>query len=418
MNNNIKILHIVAGGLGGGAARGAYWLHLGLRELGVNSKILTNSKVTLGDENVTTILKTKKSKIENMVRSQLDGLPVLFYKNRKKIIFSTGFIGLNFTKTKEYKEADIIHLHWINGPFVNVKDLSKIDKPIVWTMRDMWPFTGGCHYSLNCDKYKIGCGNCPQLNSNKSFDLSRWVLNRKKKYLPKSMKIVGISHWLSDEAKKSELFRDFDVKTISNNINSNDFFAIDKNIAKEILGIKTNKKIILAGSTSLKDFYKGFDKYLDAIGQLDKDKYFLCFFGNLDKSVVEKLGFEYKSFGFLYDTVSLRLLYSASNVFVAPSIMDAFGKTLAESMACGTPVVCFNATGPKDIVTHKIDGYFAKPYDATDLANGIEWVLEDSIRWKQLSRNAREKVIKEFDMIKVAEKYKDLYENILKRENN
>ena len=414
MNNNIKILHIIAGGLGGGAARGAYWLHLGLRELGVNSEILTNSKVTLGDENVTTILKDRKSKIENMIRSQLDVLPARFYKNRKKFIFSTGFVGFNFTKTKEYKKADIIHLHWINGGFVNVKDLSKIDKPIVWTMRDMWPFTGGCHYSLECDKYKKGCGNCTQLNSNKSFDLSRWVLNRKKKYLPKSMKVVGISHWLSREAKKSELFRDFDVKTISNNINSNDFFPIDKNIAKEILGIKTNKKIILAGSTSLKDFYKG----LDAIGQLDKDKYFLCFFGNLDKSVVEKLGFEYKSFGFLYDTVSLRLLYSASNVFVAPSIMDAFGKTLAESMACGTPAVCFNATGPKDILTHKVDGYLAKPYDATDLANGIEWVLEDSIRWKQLSRNAREKVIKEFDIIKVAEKYKDLYENILKRENS
>lgn len=418
MNNNIKILHIVAGGLGGGAARGAYWLHLGLREIGVNSKILTNSKVTLGDENVTTILKDKKSKIKNMIRGQLDNLPTLFYKNRKKIIFSTGFVGFNFTKTKEHKEADIIHLHWINGGFINMKDLSKIDKPIVWTMRDMWPFTGGCHYSLECDKYKKGCGNCPQLNSNKSFDLSRWVLNRKKKYLPKSMKIVGISHWLSDEAKKSELFKDFDVRTISNNINSNDFFPIDKNIAKEILGIKTNKKIILAGSTSLKDFYKGFDKYLGAINCLDKDKYFLCFFGNLDKSVAEKLGFEYRSFGFLYDSLSLRLLYSASNVFVAPSIMDAFGKTIAESMSCGTPVVCFNATGPKDIVTHKVDGYLAKPYDATDLANGIEWVLEDSIRWKQLSRNAREKVVKEFDIIKVAEKYKDLYENILKRENS
>ena len=136
-----------------------------------------------------------------MIRSQLNNLPMLFYKNRKKIIFSTGFVGFNFTKTKEYKEADIIHLHWINGGFVSVKDLSKIDKPIVWTMRDMWPFTGGCHYSLECDKYKIGCGNCPQLNSNKSFDLTKYVLNRKKKYLLKSMKIVGISHWLSDEAK-------------------------------------------------------------------------------------------------------------------------------------------------------------------------------------------------------------------------
>jgi glycosyltransferase involved in cell wall biosynthesis len=231
------------------------------------------------------------------------------------------------------------------------------------------------------------------------------------------MKIVGISHWLSDEAKKSELFKDFDVRTISNNVNSNDFFPIDKKIAKEILGIKTNKKLILAGSTSLKDFYKGFGKYLRAINYLNKDKYLLCFFGNLDKNVTEKLQFEYKYFGFLYDNISLRLLYSASNVFVAPSIMEAFGKTIAESMSCGTPAVCFDTAGPKDIVTHKVDGYLAKPFDAIDLANGIEWVV-NSENYDELCQNARAKVISKFDIVKVAAKYKDLYEDILKRGNS
>jgi len=180
-------------------------------------------------------------------------------------------------------------------------------------------------------------------------------------------------------------------------------------------GIKTDKKIILAGAQSLKGFYKGFDKFIEAINLLDKDKYFLCFFGNLDKSVAESLEFEYKNFGFLHDTVSLRVLYSASDVFVAPSIMEAFGKTLAEAMACNTPVVCFDATGPKDIVDHKINGYKAIPFESRDLANGIEWILNNK-NHNELCQNAREKVLREFDSVVVAKKYIKLYEEIMSGE--
>ena len=158
----------------------------------------------------------------------------------------------------------------------------------------MWPMIGGCHYAMECDKYKTGYGNCEQLKSKSNYDLSKIVLNRKKKYLPKGMKVVGISHWLSSEAKKSALFKDFDIRTISNNIDTKEFFPVNKEIAKERLGIKTNKKIILVGSTSLKDFYKGFSKYLEAIRFLDGNKYYLCFFGNIDKKTVDSLGFEYK----------------------------------------------------------------------------------------------------------------------------
>ncbi len=411
----MKILHIVGGELTGGAARGAYWLHIGLKELGIDSKIFTNSNITFNDDAIIGTTQTKKDKFFNMIRSQLYSLLMSFYPKRKKIIFSSGIFGVDFTKTKEYQEADIIHLHWINGDFVNMKHLSKIDKPIVWTIRDMWPMTGGCHYAMECENYKIGCGNCEQLNSHNSYDLSKFILNRKKKYLPKNMKIIGISHWLSDEAKKSELFKEFDVQTISNNINTKEFFPVNKMIARDILGINTKKKIILAGSTSLNDFYKGFEKYLEAVKKLDKVAYFLCFFGNFDKSIADDLGFEYKSFGYLYDNVSLRLVYSCADVFVAPSLMDAFGKTIAESMACETPVVCFDATGPKDIVTHKTDGYKAKPFETDDLAAGVEWVLNNS-NYNELCQNAREKVLREFDNGVAGKRYIELYEDILKND--
>ncbi|URA10849.1 glycosyltransferase family 4 protein [Thermospira aquatica] len=408
----MKILHIVAGNLNGGAARGAYWLHCGLRKIGVESKILTNGINTFEDNSVTTILKSKIDKAFNLMRGEFDNLIVLLYPKRKKVIFSTGLFGIDFTKTREYREADIIHLHWINAGFVNIKHLSKINKPIVWTMRDMWPFTGGCHYSMECENYKRGCGFCVQLQSNKKYDLSRLVLYRKKKYLPKDMKVVGISSWLSEKAKESDVFRNFEIHTIPNAIDTKEFFPIEKKVAREILGIKTRKKIILVGATNVNDFYKGFGRYFDALKMLEKNKYFLCFFGILEEKLITDLGFEYKSFGYLHDNISLRLVYSSADVFVAPSMMEAFGKTLTEAMSCGTPVVCFDATGPKDIVTHQLDGYRAIPFDPSDLAKGIAWVIHHP-EYEKLCQNAREKVVREFDSEVVAQKYVELYKRIL-----
>jgi glycosyltransferase involved in cell wall biosynthesis len=245
----MKVLHIVSGSLKsnplkGGAAKGAYWLHLGLKKLGVNSKILTNGYLKDKKEDVETITKNKKDIFMYLFRNNLDKLLLLPYINREKRIFDTGFFGYDITKTNIYQESDIINLHWINNGFVNIKQLSKINKPIIWTVRDMWPMTGGCHYSMGCDHFESGCGKCKQLNSNRDFDLSKIVLKRKEKYLPQNIKIVGISNWVSSLARKSKLFRNREIKTIFNNVKTDDFIAVDKAQARKILNIKTNKKLI------------------------------------------------------------------------------------------------------------------------------------------------------------------------------
>lgn len=227
----MKVLHIIGGELDGGAARGAYWLHSGLGSIGVESAVFTNSINTLGDNSVITSSKTKADKVFNILRSQADNIFCSFYRKRKRVIFSTGCVGVDFTKTTEYRDADIIHLHWINAGLVNIRHLNKVKKPIIWTFRDMWPMTGGCHYSLDCEKYLYNCGNCPQLGGKHFTDLSYLVLKRKRKYIPKNLKIVAISHWLTDCAKKSSLFRGYDVRTIHNNIDTKVFFPIEKQIA-------------------------------------------------------------------------------------------------------------------------------------------------------------------------------------------
>lgn len=409
----MKILHLVSGNLGGGAARGAYWLHKGLLDLGIDSRVLTTSTQTYGDPTVNSITTDKKGKLAELLRRQADFSLKNFYTERKKRVFSTGLFGFNFIKTREYQEADIVHLHWISGGFINIKHLRKIIKPLVWTMRDMWPMTGGCHYSIDCEGYQSGCGQCPQLGSRKSYDLSRFVFNRKKKYIPKRTELVGISDWLSNCARNSALFEDFDIRTIYNNVNTHDFFPIRISTARQILGLPGRQPIVLAGAQNLHDFYKGFDAYLQALNCL-KSRPLLLFFGQLNSETISALDYNYVNLGYLHDTVSLRIAYSAADVFVAPSRMDAFGKTLAESMACGTPVVCFDATGPREIVDHLSDGYKARPFEPSDLSRGIEWLLADRERLNKMSENAYHKVRTKFDVPVIASKYSDLYQDLLK----
>lgn len=407
----MKVLHLVGGDLNGGAALGAYLLHNALKNAGIDSRILTNSKPILDDQSVTYIAHSPKTKLLNVFRAQLDKAPLWFYKQTQMSTFSTGIAGFDFTNTQEFNDADLLHLHWINGGLVNTKHLAKVNKPIVWTLRDMWPMTGGCHYALDCENYKESCGNCPQLERRGPRDLSRWVQRRKIKYLPREMVVVGISSWIAKRAQASSVFRASDIRLIHNNINTDDFFPVEKETARTLLGIRTKKKIILAGAQSLNSPYKGFAKFLESLEMIEKDEFLLAFFGRLDEQPIKNLGFEYKNFGFLHDAISLRLAYSASDVFVAPSIMEAFGKTIAESMACGTPAVCFDATGPRDIIDHQINGYRARPFDAADLARGIKWVMKSD--YPKVCEEAREKITGAFDSRIIATQYKELYEELL-----
>ncbi|WP_346856196.1 glycosyltransferase family 4 protein [uncultured Draconibacterium sp.] len=410
----MKIVHIIAGNLDGGAARGAYWLHRGLINLGVDSKVFTNSEITFGDTSVITITKTKKDKLKKVVHENLDYLLTLFYRKRNKDIFSTGFFGENLAKNELVKNADIVHLHWINSGFVNIKHFKKISVPIVWTIRDLWPMTGGCHIAeaLDCQNYKDACGNCKQLGSHRALDLSTIVFRRKKKIFNTNIKPVGISKWITQKANESELFKDLNTITIPNNIDTREFAPIDKLLARNLLNISTTKKIILCGATSVQLTYKGFNKYLEALKMLEREKYILAFFGKLDDETIKDLGFEYLNFGYLHDNIALRLLYSAADVFVAPSIMEPFGKTLGEAMACETPVVCFDATGPKDIVDHRKNGYKAKSFDAEDLKMGIKWVLENN-QDNYLGKAGRIKVLQEYSIEVIAQKYIEFYQTIL-----
>tara|TARA_B110000483_G_C18203728_1_gene546557 strand:+ start:2648 stop:3886 length:1239 start_codon:yes stop_codon:yes gene_type:complete len=401
-----KVLHVVGGSLSNGAAKGANILHQALLELGIDSKLLNDTPIKTNTKNIETLDKNIIFINNNFIKRLINKIFVYSEKALKSMYlhspretFTLSFFGFDITKLKAYKDADIIHIHWLNQGFINLSSLSKISKPVVWTMRDMWAFTGGSHYSMDFEKYE------------KSF-ISRIIQNFKKKSYTSKFQFIAVSNWLKDKAKKSDILKDYNIKQIDNNIDLKDFELITKNDARSKLNIFTKKQIILYGAQNPQSKRKGWNIFVQTLNKLDKSKYFLLIFGNFwSNQVLEKIGIEYKVLGYVSDKKILNATYSSSDLFVASSIEDAWPKTFAEAMYCKTPVICFDKTSLSEIVDHKINGYVVKNFDSNELKEGIDWLSEEIKNNSYIGDNARTKVLN-YDAKIIAKKYIDLYKKL------
>jgi glycosyltransferase involved in cell wall biosynthesis len=412
----MNILHISTSDIDGGAARAAYRLHRGLKNLNLDSKMLVKEK----SSNDISVIAPELSLSQGLARVKLtfDALPLKLYTQRKSLL--SIHLLPDFSSSKVAKiSPDIINLHWISAAFIQIETLAKLRRPLVWTLHDMWTFTGGCHYTGDCENYTKSCGSCPQLGSNKDCDLSRWVWQRKvNSWKNLDMTIIAPSSWMAERASSSSLFKNAKIQVIPHGLDTEVFRPIKRQIAREVLRLPQDKQLILFGAIqATSDKRKGFHLLQAALQKLSKsgweDKLELVIFGTSQPEKSTDLGFKANHLGHLHDDGYLALLYSAADVMVVPSIQECFGQTGSESLACGTPVVAFDGTGLKDIVDHRQNGYLAKPYEVDDLAQGIVWILENQERYEQISNNARIKAKKEFSIDLQAQRYYNLYSNIL-----
>jgi len=410
----MKILIVNTFDIQGGAARAAYRLHRALLVEGIGSQMLVQSKSS--DDFTVIGASTKLTRLLATCRSLLDALPVLMYKNRTQRLFSPSWLPFSgMVKKINDLNPDVVHLHWICSGMLRIEDIARIKAPIVWSLHDMWALTGGCHYDEECGAYKDSCGLCRVLGSSKGYDLSQYLFKRKLASYSKhkNLTIVGLSRWLASCAEQSRLFKKNKVVCLPNPIDTSVYLPLEKTVARELLRLPLGKKLILFGAmAATSDPRKGYKELSEALGLLNIDDIELVVFGSSAPKVSGSFNFKIHYLGQLYDDATLRALYSAADVMVVPSLQEAFGQTASESMACGTPVVAFGATGLLDIVDHKENGYLAKPFDITDLAAGIEWIL-NAPNYEQLSANARNKVVNEFDSRVVAKRYIELYESVL-----
>jgi glycosyltransferase involved in cell wall biosynthesis len=402
--------------ISGGAARAVYRLHTGLKRIGVNSQMLVGRKIT-GDRSVIGPL-SKWARGLALICPYIDALPLLLYRRKTTAIFSPAVLPDNLSSKVYALDPDLIHLHWIAGGFLRIETLHKFRKPVIWTLHDMWAFTGGCHYDEGCERYRNECGVCPQLDSKRLYDLSRFVWRRKKKaWQDLEITIVTPSKWLAGCVKSSSLLQDHRTVVIPNGLDTECFKPIDKKTARNILSLPSDKKLVLSGSIdAFSDKRKGMHYLEPALKKLQDyglhEKAELVIFGSSEPAIPPDFALRTRYMGNLYDDVTLSLLYAAADVFVSTSTQDNLPNAIIEAFACGTPAVAFNVGGIPDIIEHKADGYLSKALDPDDIAEGIKWVLESPERCNQLGIAARRKAVQEYDIKIQARRYADLYKEV------
>lgn len=342
-----------------------------------------------------------------------------FFSRKNLFAVSIANTGVDITGTREFKEADVIHLHWINQGFLSLKCIRKIlesGKPVVWTMHDMWPATAICHLTLECRNFENHCHHCGYLaNGGGENDLSAKVWKRKVRLLEgKKVSFVACSRWLADEARKSALLAGQYVTSIPNPIDIRVFKPGDMQAGRKNNGLPAGKRIILFVSQRATNEYKGMSYLADACRML-ADRYpemkkntAIAILGGHSEEVVPLLPFDAIPLGYVSDTRKIVELYRAADVFVLPSLSENLPNTIMEAMACGVPCIGFRVGGIPEMIEHGKNGYVANYRDAEDLAAGIRWVLDEADA-DELRANAVHKVHTCYSQASVALKYIEVY---------
>jgi len=404
----------------GGAAVAANRLLKALHKAGVNTNMLVQEKKTDHPDVESVTVSWWKRKVSRFRFLWERFIIYLCNKGDRKNLFQVSIanVGKDLSKHPLVREADIIHLHWVNQGLVSLSDIKRLivlGKPIVWTLHDLWPSTGICHYPGNCKRYEAECYDCPMLVDHPLWDLAKQVYRKKERIGLQKVCFVGCSRWITAETQKSHLIKEAIFHSIPNPIDITLFAPLDKNAARESLGLLPDRKYLLFAAVKVSDERKGAAYFIEACRILSS-KYAdleILLMGKGSVELISELPFPVKEMGYITDEKKIIRVYSSADLFVVPSLEDNLPNTIMEAMACGTPCVGFHTGGIPEMIDHKANGYIASYKDAEDLAEGIEWVLTQEET--NLSEASRQKVCDSYREEIISEKYISLYKDLLKK---
>jgi glycosyltransferase involved in cell wall biosynthesis len=418
----LKVVHLNTYDGNGGAGRACMRLNRALISQNIDSKVIVHYKFgnnsQIGTFNTGLIQKAYTA--ATIVMERLLAKRVL---KPLRTPFSFSWFGRSVIHHPDVKSADIIHLHWVNHGFLDPKhiaQLTKLNKPIVWTFHDSNAFTGGCHVRYTCDHFKKECGDCPLLITPSPNDISHRIwLQKRNAYADLGFTIIAPSSWMKSSIEASSLMKGRQIMQIPNTLETDIFKPADKKKAKQKAGLPSDKFIFLSGfMPSRKDLHKGTQYLLDSLEMLKgrlgpkANDIELVIFGNRNTNDVPEFPFKTTFLGTITNDEQLANCYAAADAFLIPSLEDNLPYTVMESLACGTPVIAFATGGIPDMVQHLYNGYLAEYRSAESFTDGMEWIINypDAAR---LQQQARKTVINKFAEDVIAAQHIDLYNNIL-----
>jgi glycosyltransferase involved in cell wall biosynthesis len=405
----------------GGAARAALRLHRSLPEAGVESRLLVQRR--FGDEpgvmGPRGGIAGGPAGLLAEWRPRLESVAVRRYPRRRPELFSPAILPDDVAPRIARIHPDVVHLHWVGFGFVRPETLPRLDRPLVWTLHDSWPFTGGCHLPAKCVRYRETCGACPALGSAADSDLSRRVFLRKRRAwdgLP--IRVIAPSRWIADAARSSALLGGRTVDVIPNGIDLERFRPRDRAAARAEIGIPADARVIFFSALEgFGDANKGFDLLRAALAalirQAPKTPWLLLAVG-ADAPPDPLPPIPMRVAGRVDDEERFALHLAAADLVALPSRQENQPNLAVEAMACGRPVAAFRVAGIPEVVGHQETGYLAEPFDPESLAAGIAWLGTTTERAEALGEASRARAEREYGLGDAARRHRDLYEEVIR----
>lgn len=416
----------------GGAANAARRLHEGLRELGANSRFHHRDEPHSAVDDPTYLPLTFRPGTQNAIAAPVvktikryqrrvarhDHRTHLTHRPDGFEVFSPASLFYDTYLKPNTLTGSITHLHWVAFfiDFATFFASVPSSQPIVWTLHDMNPFTGGCHYSSGCQAFTHGCGQCPQVRGSSPDDVSRRTYRLKRKLLKgRHLTVVTPSRWLGREAQRSLVFPSrtrFEV--IPYGLETDEYRPLDVAATRSELGIPQDAAVIAFGAEDLNNRRKGMSFLFEALRSVESKRPIHALVFGEGKLPTQQLNLAaVHSVGFVKDVAKKAQVYSAADMFVMPSLEDNQPQTGLEAMACGTPVVAFDSGGIPEYVRSGLTGLLARVGDAQDLSRQITWMLHHDAARHDMSWHARQMIESEFPLRLQAERYLRLYDEIL-----
>lgn len=396
-------------------------LHEALCQAGVDSRILVLNE----GEGLKGVERAEKSFFYKCKRK----LYAILRKEKEKkydmveyMPFTMLPVGMDVSRLQTVQEADIVFLHWICGDYMSPKTIRRLldtGKTVFWACHDNFPFTGGCHVRLGCDKYEKKCGNCPQLRSDEEADESTRLLEEKIKLLQRpNLYVTAPSSWMDGNVSRSAVLGGQKHFILPNAIDTELFHPYEKSAVRAELGVSDNTFLLLVGlKANEKIPYNGTEFLWEILerlsakcpnGQWSGKRIEVAVFGvESVAKMEEKCKFPIRNLGYIRESDKLARIYSAADLYLITSLEDSFNQTAAECMACKIPVIAFKNGGIEDIIDHGENGYLAEYKKTEDMVNGIlqEWRQENC-------EKAREKIVSCFSYEKISSRFLQIVKEV------
>lgn len=384
----------------GGAGRAAASLNRAMQEQGVDSALRTAQGARF------TIARHLEHGAARLQRS-----PWITWR-------SIGRFGSINAHAINNTDVDVIHLHWVTDGFLSVEEIGRITKPMVWTMHDMWSFTGTEHYAAEQPlptRWQQGytTGNRPK--TERGMDLDRWTWERKRKNWSRHPLLIPVSHWLRDAAQSSALTSQWPTMVIPNVMDTKRFRPGSQQLARKELGLPPSPLITFTASAGISDERKGWS-YLAQALPLVKEEFpdvKVLVIGQSDARIQASVDADVIWAGHVSNDERMARLLQASDVIAVPSAADNLPMTACEAQSAGRPVVAFRVGGIPDIVDHESTGYLADPFEIADLANGLVACIKNARSTDSWGAAAHEHAHRKWAPEHVVRRYLEAYERVV-----